>query len=123
MEANNNAKLREALRFLIENESTLFEADLSNGELELLHQIVDRARAALAAPARECDRFDDDLQADGLHEAFVKYCNDCDCPIGCIHRRKMEGLLDVRCASILNCFARFALSKASNETEVKDGSK
>ena len=51
------AKLREALRFLVENESKLFEADLSNGELELLHQIVGKARAALAAPPRNCDRF------------------------------------------------------------------
>ena len=49
------AKLREALRFLIENESKLFEADLSNGELELLHQIVGKARAALSAPPRNCD--------------------------------------------------------------------
>lgn len=74
---------------------------------------------ALAAPPRECDRFADDLQADDLHEAFVKHCNDCDCPMGCVYRMEMKGLLDVRCASILKCFARFALSEATKEEGVK----
>lgn len=48
---------------------------------------------------------------DALHEAFVEHCNECDCPMGCIHRRETDPrlLLDTRCASILDCFARFVV--------------
>ena len=84
---------------------------------EEIWNVIKECEAALAVPLRECDRFDDDLQADNLHAAFVKYCNDCDCPMGCIHRMEMKGLLNVQCASILKCFARFALSEADTEKE------
>lgn len=52
----NAAAMREALMFLVENEAHLFKADLTNGEYDLLEAIVIKARAALAAPARNCDR-------------------------------------------------------------------
>lgn len=53
----NAAKLREAVVYLTQNESTLFEANLTGGELELLHLITNKARAALAAPPRNCEKY------------------------------------------------------------------
>ena len=116
MIGSSTAKLREAvveMRGLCEQIKLLYTDYPSE-----VHDIIRKANAALSAQPRECDRFDH-WQADDLHAAFVKYCNECDCPMGCVHRKGMEGLLDVRCASILGCFARFALSKASKEREVK----
>ena len=122
----NAAMLREALAAIISGYEKADLCDKHYGEWchdpaiacanAPLCKAIHAARAALAEPPRECDRFADDLQADGLHEAFVKHCNDCDCPI-CIHRMEMKGLLDVRCASILTCFASFALSEADTEKE------
>lgn len=70
---------------------------------------------ALAEPLRECDRFADEKQADALHAAFIEHCNRCDCPMGCDHRKNPRFLLDGNCASIMKCFARFALSKATTK--------
>ena len=69
------------------------------------------ADAALAKPPRNCDRFKSKYDSDKLHEAFVKHCNACDCPMGCIHRRDTRCMLDTRCGSILKCFAEFVLSE------------
>ena len=44
-----------------------------------------------------------------LHSAFVEHCNECDCPMGCIHRKDTRTMLDPNCASILVCFARFVV--------------
>lgn len=65
------AKLREALVYLIQNESTLFEANLTGGELELLHLITNKARAALAEPPRNCDVGTAEKQS----ERFDKFCH------------------------------------------------
>ena len=111
----NVAKMREALVALSAWAKVVKDNPKDKTAIECAEFVEETIKAALAEPARECDRFADDLQADGLHEAFVNYCNDCDCPMGCIHRMEMKGLLDVRCASILKCFARFALSEASPE--------
>ena len=87
------------------------------GETELVEDeiiaLCDVMKDALASPARECDRFADEKQADALHAAFIEYCNGCDCPMGCIHRKDPRFLLNANCASIMKCFARFALSKAT----------
>ena len=115
MSSGNAAKLREALSDACYAMFNFLKTQ--NGGYEEMANALDKAKAALAVPLRECDRFDDDLQADNLHAAFVKYCNDCDCPMGCIHRMEMKGLLNVQCASILKCFARFALSEADTEKE------
>lgn len=69
---------------------------------------------------RECDRFPSVVQSHDLHAAFAKHCNECDCPMGCIHRRGALRLLDARCSSIMSCFARFVLSKATR-SEVANG--
>lgn len=63
------------------------------------------ARAALSAPARNCDVG----TANDLHAAFVRHCDACNPPGGCCHRSDIRGMLDTGCASILKCFARFAL--------------
>ncbi len=76
-------------------------------------EAMDKSIATLAAPPRECDRFADDKQADALHAAFIEHCNSCDCPMGCDHRKNPRFLLDGNCASIMKCFARFALSQAT----------
>lgn len=78
-----------------------------------IKQIRKWAEAALAEPPRNCDRFVDEKQADALHKAFIKYCDRCDCPMGCDHRKNPRFLLDTNCASIMKCFARFALSRAT----------
>ena len=65
---SNAAALREVLMFLVENEAYLFKADLTNGEYDLLEAIVIKARAALAAPARNCDRFG------GVEDKLIEAC-------------------------------------------------
>ena len=47
---------------------------------------------------------------ESLHSAFVKHCNECDCPMGCILRKDTRNLLDTNCASILMCFAQFVVN-------------
>ena len=49
---------------------------------------------------------------EALHSAFIKHCNECDCPMGCVYRRETDAriLLDANCASILKCFARFVIN-------------
>ena len=82
-------ELREALVYLVENENTLFEAKLSIGELELLHLIVNKARAALAAPPRNCDvgtpveqraRFDKFCRSNSWDEIDGAHCMS-SCPL------------------------------------------
>ena len=111
MEANNMAAMRAAL----ENSNELLREVAKTGEWNDIAnaQIADN-KAALEAPARECDAFKSELRADDLHAAFVKYCDGCDCPMGCIHRRLPAGQ-DAANLPILNCFARFVLSKKSKE--------
>lgn len=64
---------------------------------------------------RECDVCNSSHE---LVKAFVTYCNYCEqgCPMGCIRRREdVPSLLEPdswQCGSILQCFAKFALSKA-----------
>lgn len=109
---NNNQKLREAL----ENSSGLLKDLAPFGEwYESAWEQVKENSAALAAPPRNCDMFKSEYDADKLHEAFVKYCNACDCPMGCIHKRDTRCMLDTRCGSILKCFAKFVLSEQQNK--------
>jgi hypothetical protein len=82
---------------------------------ELLNEVKvaqDMAKSALSAPPRNCDRFKSEYDYDKLHEAFVKHCDSCNCPMGCIHRRDTRCMLDTRCGSILKCFAKFVLAEA-----------
>jgi len=83
--------------------------EMNRKELEAMLEECERA---LAAPARNCDRYADKSCEDRLHADFVKYCNDCDCPMGCAHRKDTRCMLDTRCASILKCFSRFVLERA-----------
>ena len=71
-------------------------------------------RDALSEPPRVCDKYENHLEEDGLLAAFKKHCDECDCPMGCIHRR-LPTRGDSRDLPILGCFARFALSKVSKE--------
>lgn len=93
-------------------------ADLQS-KLELTHDqrqfIVQYLKAALSASARNCDKYESVYASDRLHADFVQYCNDCDCPMGCLHRKDTRCMLDLNCASILKCFARFVLLKAEAE--------
>ena len=62
---------------------------------------------------RECDAH---LDPTSLLGSFKAWCDNCDhgCPMGCSHRRNAvvaSSLLDPRCASIMNCFSRFVLSR------------
>ena len=60
--------------------------------------------AALAATSRNCDVGTPEEQ----HRRFIDYCNACDCPMGCIHRKEFIGMLDTRCASMLKCYIRWS---------------
>lgn len=131
MEAN-NAKLRDAMVEIVEmvkdyRKNPGVDCEYADGYLE---DICDVAKEALDAPARECDRFADVTQSTALHKAFIEHCNRCErgCPMGCDHRRiigmekvgattPLELMLNSQCASILECFARFVLSKATKEGE------
>lgn len=53
--------------------------------------------------------------ADYLHAAFVKHCDACNPPGGCCHRKDTRGMLDTNCASILKCFARFAIANKKGD--------
>ena len=112
MEANNMKAMREAVKLAM---SVLCrnEADAPYRAWCEYGNAIEKCKSALAAPARECDRFADEKQADALHAAFIELCNRCDCPMGCDYRKSPRFLLDGNCASILKCFARFALSKAT----------
>ena len=102
----NAAKMREALE-------TISKCDISKEEdCYTLYRVCE---AALSAPPRNCDRFKSEYDYDKLHEAFVKHCDSCNCPMGCIHRRDTRCMLDTRCGSILKCFAKFVLAEAEGE--------
>lgn len=60
--------------------------------------------AAISEPPRQCDVG----TAEEQHRRFIDYCNTCDCPMGCIHRKEFTGMLDTRCASMLKCYIRWA---------------
>ena len=129
--AGNVAKLRETLHaignacaWIADNNAT----DPTGQTQRYLRDIVAKVKEALAAPARECDRFEHISQSHELHEAFVRHCDNCEkgCPMGCDHRmvvgKERIGattplglMLDPQCGSILSCFAAFALSKAITE--------
>lgn len=67
-------------------------------------------------PKQKCDVVNASHE---LVKAFAEHCNYCEqgCPMGCIHRRgEIIDLLDWdswKCGNILQCFAQFALSKAT----------
>lgn len=125
----NAAKLREAASDL----ASIFDCDIQflerhakelrdtgaygGGIIEHILHSIRLAKEALATPARECDKYENHLEEDGLLAAFKKHCDECDCPMGCIHRR-LPTRGDSRDLPILGCFARFALSKVSQESEV-----
>ena len=67
-------------------------------------EIRDLARAALAKPPRNCDVG----TAEEQHQRFIDYCNACNCPMGCIHRKEFIGMLDTQCASMLKCYIRWS---------------
>lgn len=108
----NIAKLRNALE--LSKVAILVAKKKMNLENPVILEIIDDA---LAAPPRECDKYENHLEEDGLLAAFKKHCDECDCPMGCIHRR-LPTRGDSRDLPILGCFARFALSKVSKESEV-----
>lgn len=117
-DTGNMKLIREALVELVQFtcnscQERLCESDCEEGGAPVPCSAILKARDALAEPPRECDRFADEKWADALHAAFIEYCNGCDCPMGCDHRKNPRFLLDGNCASILKCFARFALSKAT----------
>ena len=110
--SRNGAKMREALKHI-----------LALAKAKGLFEIQSLAETALAKPPRNCDRFVDEKQADALHKAFTEYCNRCDCPMGCDYRKNPRFLLDTNCASIMKCFARFALPRATEQEGENNGSK
>ncbi len=114
MAANNMKAICDALKKIVELTTPC------EGVTSIELQVQAEAITALSIPPRECDMFADEKQADALHAAFIEHCNRCDCPMGCDHRKNPRFLLDGNCASILKCFARFALSKA---TPKKGGAK
>lgn len=114
MKENNNQKLREALaeiRLLLVKVPLLIKPAIACGIIK------SKVKSALAVPPRNCDLFKSVYEADKLHEAFVEYCNACDCPMGCIHKKDTRCMLDTRCGSILKCFAKFVLSEAKGGAE------
>lgn len=88
--------LRELLGDLLRLGDAEYHDDFSN-----FCNIID---AALAAPPRNCDVG----TAEEQHARFVSYCDRCDCPMGCDHRKNFVGVLKPECASILTCFIRWA---------------
>lgn len=115
----NQMKMREALvqcELFLGNVSRHGHPTLNPGDKCTACEGVDKLRGmvvqALSAQARNCDRYESEYDSDRLHADFVKYCNDCDCPMGCIYRKDTRNMLDLNCASILKCFARFALAAA-----------
>lgn len=111
MKANNMAAMRKALTKVSEWMAHRIATGGFEASPTIPTVLEDVVLPALSAPPRECDMFADEKQADALHAAFIKYCNGCDCPMGCDHRKNPRFLLDGNCASILKCFARFALSR------------
>lgn len=85
-------------------------ADICDGKVECKSTSEERlliynlAKSALTAPQRNCDVG----TAEEQHRRFIDYCNTCDCPMGCIHRKEFIGMLDTRCASMLKCYIRWA---------------
>lgn len=55
----NTVAAREALEYLLDNEGTIFRADLNGLEEECFYRIVEKARKALSAPVRNCDIYRD----------------------------------------------------------------
>lgn len=115
IKVGNAAKMRAALNMLL----GVFDSGLveysdacDHSDTAQIQYVLDKAGEALSAPARNCDRFKSEYDYDKLHEAFVKHCDSCNCPIGCIHRRDTRCMLDTRCGSILKCFAKFVLAEA-----------
>lgn len=107
MEANDMKAMREAL---IQIEK-MAHCDLANvypkyrGKFNDMIGGIERiARAALSKPPRNCDVGTPEEQ----HCRFIEYCNACDCPMGCIHRKEFIGMLDARCASMLKCYIRWS---------------
>lgn len=107
----NAVKMHNALE-CIDSIAKYLEAGTIRDVLHAYRNIQDRVRIALAKPPRNCDRFNSEYDYDKLHEAFVKHCDSCNCPMGCIHRRDTRCMLDTRCGSILKCFAKFVLAEA-----------
>lgn len=93
----NGAKLREALEFLIKHEEWLRGHNLTMTleDLEIIDRILGKARAALAAPPRNCDvgtaveqtqRFDDFCYSHSDESDHYLACSNCECKdagVGC----------------------------------------
>lgn len=109
MEASDDVKaMREALSAALEQVNKVYDI-LSRPcvFIEEARQGCREARGvlipALAAPPRNCD-VGTEVEK---HRRFIRYCNACDCPMGCIHRKQFVGMLDERCASMLKCYIRW----------------
>ena len=102
MEANNMKAMRDALSDACYAMFNFLKTQ--SGGYEEMANALDRAKAALAAPPRNCD-VGTEVEK---HRRFIGYCNACDCPMGCIHRKQFVGMLDERCASMLKCYIRWA---------------
>lgn len=112
-----NSKQREELQRI---SAAITVNTLSNGVRTIACQISPEevkhiVDTILAEPLRNCDRYKSEYDYDKLHEAFVKHCDSCNCPMGCIHRRDTRCMLDTRCGSILKCFAKFVLAEAKGD--------
>ena len=123
LEVGNTAKMCEALEYLrnasrefchliINSKYSEVFDKYKHAEVSKIRDAIANANVALSSPPRNCDRFESEYDYDKLHEAFVKHCDSCNCPMGCIHRRDTRCMLDTRCGSILKCFAKFVLAEA-----------
>lgn len=103
----NAAAMREALETVSDSLHTIAGSISPEFCASVADDAKAKIRAALAAPARNCDVG----TAEDLHAAFVRHCDACNPPGGCCHRSDTRGMLYTGCASILKCFAKFALAK------------
>ncbi len=111
----NQMKIREALMNIDEYAQSAECHTEDSHVLGCLNQVRLWVKAALAAPPRQCDVG----TAEEQHRRFIDYCNACDCPMGCIHRKEFIGMLDTRCASMLKCYIRWAQMPYAEEGGAK----
>lgn len=120
----NCAAMREALiqcELFLGNVSRHAHPTLNPGDKCTACVGVDELRGmvvrALADAPRNCDVGTPEEQ----HARFVSYCDGCDCPMGCDHRKNFAGILRPECSSILKCFARWAQLPYEKKEKDSDG--
>ena len=103
METNNNPRVALS-KILVLAEYLQTRYEVPKFVANEISEIEQAAKAALTTPPRNCDVG----TAEEQHARFVSYCDRCDCPMGCDHRKSFIGVLKPECASILKCFTRWA---------------